>query len=139
MLKNFWASLSLPACESDVLNKWFACVYQIKYKPCLFIRKSIGRFLLEENGPIAVLSMDCLKPPTGSGNILESIPLHSPHDIGVFPFQYIFYGLMEVLPMKNGRWAIPTLSKIRDAFERVITIDRNKSQTFYASQQSSKL
>ena len=36
--------------------------------------------------------------------------------------------------MKNGRWSIPELSKIRDAFEKVINIDRNKlSQVFYAS------
>ena len=140
MLKNFWASLSPPACESDVLNKWFACVYQIKNKQCLFIGKSIERFLHDENGPIAALSIDCLKPPIGSGNILESIPSHLPHDIGVFPFQDIFYGPIEVLPMKNGRWSIPALSKIRDAFERVITTDRNKlSQAFYASQQSNEM
>ena len=47
---------------------------------------------------------------------------------------------IKVLPMKNGRWSITALSKIRDAFERVITIDRNKlSQAFYASQQSNEL
>ena len=28
MLKNFWEILSLPTCESDVLNKLFACVYK---------------------------------------------------------------------------------------------------------------
>ena len=32
MLKNFGAILSSPACKSDVLNKWFICVYQIKNK-----------------------------------------------------------------------------------------------------------
>ena len=57
----------------------------------------------------------------------------------MFPFQDIFYGPIEVLPMKNGRWSVPELPKIRDAFERIITIDRNKlSQVFYASQQSSE-
>ena len=103
MLKNFWESLSLPAYESDVLNKWFACVYQIKNKSCLFIGKSIERFLHDENGTIAALSNDCLKPPIDSGNILESIPSHLPRDISVFPFQGIFYGPIEVLPTKNGR------------------------------------
>ena len=94
MLKNFWASLSPPACESDILNNWFTCVYQIKNKPHLFIRKLIEMFLHDENGPIAALSIDCLKLLIGSGNILESIPLHLPCDIGVFPFQDIFYGLI---------------------------------------------
>ena len=92
MLKIFWASLSPPACKSDILNKWFTCVYQIKNKPHLFIRKLIKIFLHDENGPTAALSIDCLKLLIGSGNILESIPLHLPCDIGVFPFQDIFYG-----------------------------------------------
>ena len=36
--------------------------------------------------------------------------------------------------------SIPELSKIRDAFERVITIDRNKlSQAFSASQHGNEL
>ena len=88
---------------------------------------------------ISVLSIDYLKPPIGSGNILEFIPSHLPHDIGVFPFQDTFYGPIEVLPMKDGWWNIPALSKIRDAFERITTIDRSKlSQAFYASQQSDK-
>ena len=40
---------------------------------------------------------------------------------------------MKVLPMKNGDWSVPELSKIRDDF------DRNKlSQAFYASQQSNE-
>ena len=91
MLNNFWASLSPPACKSDVLNKWSACVYQIKNKQCLFIGKSIERFLHDENGPIAALSIDCLKPPIGSGNILESIPSHLPHDIGVSISRYILW------------------------------------------------
>ena len=87
----------------------------------------------------SALSIDCLKPPIGSGNILESIPSHLPHDIGVFPFQDTFYGPIEVLPMKDGWWSIPKLPKIRDAFERITTIDRSKlSQAFYASQQSDK-
>ena len=59
MLNNFWASLSSPACESDVLNKWFASVYQIKNKLLLFVGKLIERFLHDENGPIAALSIDC--------------------------------------------------------------------------------
>ena len=127
MLKNFWAIF-------DILNKRYACVYQIKNKLHLFIAKSIERFLHDENGPLAALSINSLKPPIGSGNVLESIPSHLPCDIGVFPFQDIFYGPTEVLPMKNGRWSIPELSKIRDAFEKVINIDRNTlSQVFYAS------
>ena len=117
MLKNFRESLSPLACESDVLNKWFACAYQVKNKPLLFIGKSVERFLHGENGPIAALSTNCLKPSIGSGNMLESISHHLPRDIGVFPSQDIFYGPIEVLPMKNSRRNVPELSKIRDAFE----------------------
>ena len=140
MLKNFLGSLSLSPYKSDVWNKWFTCAYQVKNKLRLLIEKLIKRFQHDENGPIAALNIDCLKAPIGSGNIVESMPLHLPHDIGVFPFQDIFYGLIEVFPMNNGRWSIPELSKIRCFWKRVITIDRNKlSQTFYASQQSNKL
>ena len=104
VLKNFWAI-------SDVLNKWYACVYQIKNKLQLFIVKSIERFLHYENVQLAALSIDCLKPPVGSGNILESIPSHLPCDIGVFPFQDIFYGPTEVLSIKNDRWSIQNCHK----------------------------
>ena len=104
MLKNFWAI-------SDVLNKWYACAYQIKNKLQLFIVKSIERFLHYENVQLAALSIDCLKPPVGSGNILESIPSHLPCDIGVFPFQDIFYGPTEVLSIKNDRWSIQNCHK----------------------------
>ena len=91
----------------------------------------IERFLHDENGPVGGHSIDCVKPPIGSGNILKSIYSDSCLDIGLFPFQDIFYGLIKVLPIKNGKW------KIRDSVERVITIDRSKlSQAFYASQQS---
>ena len=72
MLKSFWESGNPPACKSDVLNKWFACVYQIKKKLRLFIGKLIERFLHDENGQIAALRIDSLKPPIGTGNILES-------------------------------------------------------------------
>ena len=89
--------------------KWFAHVYQIKNEPCFFIGKSIERFLHGEDGPIAALSIDCLKPPIGSGNILEFIPSHLHCDIGVLPFQNIFCGLIETLTMKNGRWTVPQL------------------------------
>ena len=95
MLKNFYESLILPASKSNILNKWFSCVYQIKNKPRLFIGKLIKRFLHDENGLIAAPNIGCLKLPTGSGNILECIPLHVPCDIGMFPFQDIFY--VEVL------------------------------------------
>ena len=58
----------------------------------------------------------------------------------MFPVQNIFYGPIEVLPMKNGRWSVPELSKIRDAFGRnKMLFDRNKLfQAFYASQQSNE-
>ena len=97
----------------------------------------IERFLHDENGPVGGHSIDCVKPPIGSGNILKSIYSHSCLDIGLFPFQDIFYGLIKVLPIKSGKWLVPELSKIRDSVERVIAIDRSKlSQAFYASQQS---
>ena len=53
-------------------------------------------FYWKINQKISALSIDCLKPPIGSGNILEFIPSHLPHDIGVFPFQDTFYGPIEV-------------------------------------------
>lgn len=106
----------------------------------IFIEKLMETLLHDKNSPIADLSINCLKPPIGWGNILESIHLDSACDIGLCPFQDIFYGLIKVLPIKNSRGLVPELSKIGDAIERVLTIDRNKlSQAFNASQQSNKL
>ena len=138
MLKNFCESLILPACESDVLNKWFACVYQIKNKPCLFIGKSIKRFLHDENGLIAASSIGCLKPPAGSGNILECIPSHLPCDIDVFPFQDIFY--VEVLwANKESQVRCSRIAKNMRCFcKNYNHQEKQLSQAFYVSQQSNK-
>lgn len=51
------------------LQNCFACVYVGKDKPQLFIGKTSKQILLDKNGLVDALKIDCLKPHIGSGSI----------------------------------------------------------------------
>ena len=122
-----WKNLSPFTSEEDVVQKWYACVYRIKGKSRLHIGKALQRFLLDQEGPISALEMERLKPNIVSTNtILESVPAHLGSGIKIFPVNDIIAALPEILPMKNGRWNIPSYSKLHELFENCKSMDRNE-------------
>ena len=68
---NTWKALNLPNKKEDVVQKWYACIYETKKKNHLYIGKAVKRFLDDKEGPVNDLEIECLKPHVGTGNMLE--------------------------------------------------------------------
>lgn len=91
--------------------------------------KSLRRFLLEKDGPISALEIDCLKLHVGCNSILKSVPIHFGPDIDVFLAKNIIAGPLEVHPLINGRWNVPSYEKTKKLYTRCCKIDRDALYT----------
>ena len=117
----FWKSLNAPNAEENIVQKWYGCVYyDLKKSPHLYVGKALRRFLVDVDGPVSGLEIECLKPHVGIGIILESVPAHHP-DIDVFSVHNIIAG-----PLKGEKWNVEQYGNIKDKFEKVIKIDREE-------------
>ena len=86
-LQNCWDTISPPFPESDLKAAWYAAIFNVpkRKKGILYIGRVTKGFLLEENGPVDCLELDCRKPASGpSSTILEEPPEHFGKDIGMF-------------------------------------------------------
>ena len=122
-LLNLWKSLSPPTEESDIKSKWYAFIFEQYKKKYLYVEKAIQHFLVDENGKIEYLQIDCLKRHIGSGTVLESIPEHLPHDIYLCPANDIINGPLKMIPLRNNRWNVIDYKKIKEMFLKIVSID----------------
>ena len=51
-LKTTWSKLEPPTKECDIVNKWFAAIYETKKARSLCIGRLTKRFLDDENGEV---------------------------------------------------------------------------------------
>ena len=98
ILKSTWASVSLDHKEEDLIGKWYGVVYRGKRKVTLYIAKILNRFLMDVDGPVKSLLMECLMPKIGSGNQLKATPSHLPADTSEFEVKDLIYGPVKVIP-----------------------------------------
>ena len=102
-LKNLWQVMTPPVPERDLEEMWYVGIYYNKTKGTLYIGCVTRHFLTEEDDPINLIKMDCLKPTAApSSMILEDQPQHTGKDIGVFK------GTNVVLQIRAGQWSITT-------------------------------
>ena len=87
---------------------------------------AIQRFLVDENGKIEYLQIDCLKRHIGSGTVLESIPEHLPRDIYLCPTHDFINGPLKMIPLRNNRWNVIDYEKVKEMFSKIVSIDRKK-------------
>ena len=89
VLKNRWESIK---------GKWYGVNYKGSKgkKPMLYVEKLLNRFLVDKDGPVESLLMECLQPKVGSGNDLKHLP-----DIDNFPVKNIICGPLEVIPKEQ--------------------------------------
>ena len=125
-LRALWKSLRPPTKENEILQKWFGVVYTNKKKSYLYSGKATKRFLEDENGLVSAIEIDCLKPHVGNEPILESIPAHLPRDLYMCPLHNIIFGPLVVSPPKGEKWHIPTYHTLKEQFEDIVKIDREK-------------
>ncbi|XP_057299067.1 PH domain-containing protein DDB_G0287875-like [Hydractinia symbiolongicarpus] len=98
-MEKTWKFLNSPTKECDVVGKWYACIYDTKRGPSLYIGKALTRFLYDENGVAAGLQIECLQKKLGTAdNILREIKKTSEfgtavgEDIDTFAVQNVICG-----------------------------------------------
>ena len=68
--------------------------------------------------------MQCLKPKTGSGTILEDTPDWLP-DVGDFSLADIIAGPRTVIPKGPKHFDVPKYEEVKALYDSVKDIDRN--------------
>ena len=55
-----WKAISPPVKEEDKVGNWFATVYKTKKETVLYVGKVLKRFLIDKDGSVQSLELDCL-------------------------------------------------------------------------------
>ena len=105
-LLNLWKKVNPSITEEYLLNAWFAtrCCSDInkKKKPQLFVGKVLRQFLADTNRVTTHLQLDCLSPIVSkSATELHEVPVHLPHDIGLFETYNIISGPLDGIFFKK--------------------------------------
>ena len=85
--------------------------------------RAIQRFLVDENGKIEYLQIDCLKRHIVSGTVLQSIPEHLPHNIYLCATHNIINGPLKMIPLRNNRWNVIDYEKVKEMLSKIVSID----------------
>ena len=85
--------------------------------------RAIQRFLVDENGKIEYLQIDCLKHHIVSGTVLQSTPEHLPHNIYLCATHNIINGLLKMIPLRNNRWNVIDYEKVKEMLSKIVSID----------------
>jgi len=129
-LKEFWKSISPPIAEADVVQKWYAVIYTTKRKSYLYIGKALNRFLVDENGPVESLNIDCcLIPSVGNTDVLDLLPPNQPCDVSSFPLANIIQRV-SVEPLRGRKWKVHNYNKVKSFYDNVVNIDRDSLAAF---------
>ena len=123
-LRKVWKSLSPPQQEGDFIGKWYAAIYAGKKQHRLIIGKVLGRFLIDEGGPVDKIRLQCLKPKAGSGTVLYEYPPHVPQDIWNFDLADIIYGLVSLTYRGSHQFNVPDYDDIFNLYKKACIIDR---------------
>ena len=125
-LKDLWESLSPPISESEVTQKWYGVVYEQQKKNYLYVGKALRRFLVDADGPVTSIQIECLKQHVGTEPILEWIPPHLPRDIYECPIYNIIEGPLVVAPLKGDKWHVPDYTNLKEILKKTVKLDRKK-------------
>ena len=128
-LRNLWDGLTPPIPEEDLIGGWYAGMFfqPGKKKGTLCVGRITKRFLLDSNGPVEKLEMDCLKPAFGpSSTNLEEFPAHIGKDYGLFKSFNMIAGPLQLSYKEGGKWSFPKYPDLYLYFTRVEKEDRLK-------------
>ena len=130
-MEKTWSYLNPPTKECDVVGKWFACIYDTKRGPNLFIGKALTRFLYDENGHAAGVEIDCLQQKLGTvDSILRETKNVTQNgrttgeDVDTFAAHNVICGPLKAEFLGGNKWEFPQYPLIRTLFERVKKMNR---------------
>ena len=114
ILGECWKGLSPPISETEIVAKWYTCIFKAKKKTYLYIGRAT-RFLNDEGGLITTLEIDCLKQKLGvTNNVLKQ----GQQDIGIFVVKDVICGPLQMFPLQCSRWECPKYTKINSKWDQ---------------------
>ena len=119
-----------PVKEQDKVNQWYGVVYKAKRREVLHVAKVLRRFLVDPEGPVEKITMRCLKPKVGSGNILDETPKHLPYDDWDFDLTDIILGPLEVAPYNANQFKVTQYDSLAKHLNIVTKIERSIIKEF---------
>ena len=138
-MERCWECINPPIPESDIVGKWFACIYKSKKCANLFIGKATKRFLSDDiNGYTCALEIDCLRQKFGvTDNIFQEYDVAGA-DVEIFPIQNIIYGPLKAKFLGARKWDFGQYHEIRKLFEKVKKMDRGAVHQMFICKTFSK-
>ena len=123
-LVDMWKKLSYLTPENEIVGTWYAVIYTVnKSKHHLYIGRVMKRFLAEENGKAIQFEINCLKPHSGSKNILEAYS-DDFEDVHVFPTYDIINGPITAIDLTEGKFEVQGYQNMVKLFNRIKNMDR---------------
>ena len=119
-LLSVWSKLSPSVQRSDIIDEWFAGIYETK-KRKLYIGCLLKRFLKDEESDNESMEMSCFKPKVGRSTVIEDTPDCLPD---FFKIHVIIDGPLNVLPLHGKKWDIPDYESIFQHFQEVSHLNR---------------
>ena len=123
-MQSVWEKLNAPNTEEDIINRWYAAIYQNKKRTLLYVGKALRRFLSDKDGHATLIEVECLKSKCGTGTEFETTPSHLPKDIEMFPIYNVIAGPLVTTMLKGNRWDIPEYGHVKKTFDIVGKVDR---------------
>ena len=122
ILGECWKGLSPPISETEIVAKWYTCIFKAKKKTYLYIGRAT-RFLNDEGGLITTLEIDCLKQKL---DVTNNVLKQGQQDIGIFVVKDVICGPLQMFPLQCSRWECPKYTKIYFLFEKAKKDDREQ-------------
>ena len=99
ILGECWKGLSPPISETEIVGKWYACIFKAKKKTYLYIGRATRRFLNDEGGLITALEIDCLEQKLG---VTDNVLKQGQQDIGIFAARDVICGPLQMFPLQHA-------------------------------------
>ena len=123
ILGECWKGLSPPISETEIVGKWYGCIFKAKKKTYFYKGRATRRFLSDEGGLITALEIDWLEQKL---SVTDHVLKHGQQDIGIFVVKDVICGPLQMFALQCGRWQCPKYNEICLLFEKVKKDDREQ-------------
>ena len=128
ILGKCWKGLSPPISATEIVGKWYACIFKAKKKTYLYIGRATRRFLNDEGGLITTLEIDCLEQKL---SVTENILKRGQQHIGIFAVKNVICSPLQMFSLQRSRWECPKCNEIHSLFEKVEKDDREQLYNYF--------
>ena len=123
--------MSSPFPESDLKTACYAAIFNApkRKRGILYVGRVTKRFLLEENGSVDCLELDCLKPASRpSFTRLEKAQEHFGKDVSTFKAYNVIAGLLKTVYVEVKKWKF---DGYLDFFRYLKTVEREDRKSIF--------